>query len=373
MESMRIQSSGSASGSAFGLALGLGRVLSPAGALPQAAERLDPDPGRREPDEIHIEVETLNVDSASFRQIEEASGGDPQIVAERIVAITRERGKLLNPVTGSGGMLLGRVSFIGEHAAAPTGAAGRAGVRVGDRVATLVSLTLTPLTITRVRGVKMATHQVDIDGNAIVFSSGILARMPDDFPEPLALALFDVAGAGPQVGRLSTPGGTVFILGVGGKSGLLAATAARRRVGPSGVVVGVEANVSAAAAARALGAAIGFDVVEASALDPVGCAQAALAAGGPAVAAAGGFDLTVSCVNMPGAELAAILGTRDRGKVYFFSMATSFARAALGAEGVARDVDMLIGNGYCARHAEETLDMVRGEPALRAELGRRYL
>ena len=330
--------------------LGLGRVIRPVGSLPQAAERLDPDPGRREPDEIHIDVETLNVDSASFRQIEEAEGGDAGRIADRIAAITRERGKLQNPVTGSGGMLLGRVAFIGEHAAAPGGAAGRAGVRVGDRVATLVSLTLTPLVITRVRGVRMATHQVDIDGTAIVFSSGILARMPEDFPEPLALS--------------------VFVLGVGGKSGLLAAAAARRKVGASGVVVGVEANATAAASARSLGFAV--DVVQASAIDPVACAQAALAAGGPTVAAAGGFDLAVSCVNVPGAELAAILATRDRGKVYFFSMATSFARAALGAEGVARDVDMLIGNGYCAHHAEETLALVRDEPGLRAELARRY-
>lgn len=350
--------------------LGLGRVIRPVGSLPQAAERLDPDPGRREPDEIHIDVETLNVDSASFRQIEEAEGGDAGRIADRIAAITRERGKLQNPVTGSGGMLLGRVAFIGEHAAAPGGAAGRAGVRVGDRVATLVSLTLTPLVITRVRGVRMATHQVDIDGTAIVFSSGILARMPEDFPEPLALALFDVAGAAPQVGRLATPGGSVFVLGVGGKSGLLVAAAARRKVGPSGVVVGVEADATAAASARSLGFAV--DVVQASAIDPVACAQAALAAGGPTVAAAGGFDLAVSCVNVPGAELAAILATRDRGKVYFFSMATSFARAALGAEGVARDVDMLIGNGYCAHHAEETLALVRDEPGLRAELARRY-
>jgi len=343
--------------------LGIHRVVSPGGCLPQAAERLDPDPSRRSPDEIHVAVSTLNIDSASMRQIEEAEAGDATRVGEHILGIVRERGKMQNPVTGSGGMLLGQVTWIGERAALPDGAAGRGGIAVGDRVATLVSLTLTPLTIDRIRAVRLATHQVDIDGNAIVFSSGILARMPDDFPEPLALALFDVAGAAPQVTRLAGPvgrGGSVLVLGVGGKSGLLAATAARR-AGAS--VVGVEAHPGAAAAARALG----FPVVEVSATDPVACAQAALDAGGVE-----GFDLVVSCVNAPGAELAAILATRERGKVYFFSMATSFARAALGAEGIARDVDMLIGNGYCVGHAEETLDLVRAEPALRAELARRF-
>ena len=44
--------------------------------------------------------------------------------------------------------------------------------------------------------------------------------------------------------------------------------------------------------------------------------------------------------------MASILACRDRGLVYFFSMAVSFTKAALGAEGVGKDVDMFIGNGY---------------------------
>ena len=49
----------------------------------------------------------------------------------------------------------------------------------------------------------------------------------------------------------------------------------------------------------------------------------------------------------------------------FFSMATSFAAAALGAEGLAADVTMLIGNGYLPGHAEYALDLVREQPRLR--------
>lgn len=336
-------------------------MLTPRGALPQAAERLDADPALRHPDEIHVAVDTLNVDSASMTQIAEVEGHDPERVGRHILDIVRARGKLQNPVTGSGGMLLGRVVWIGANAAAT---AARCGVAVGDRVATLVSLTLTPLSITELRSVRLATHQVDIVGNAVIFSSGVLARMPDDLPERLALGLFDVAGAAPQVERLARPGDRVLVLGAGGKSGLLCLAAARRCVGANGIVVGVEPHSGAATAARALG----FVVVEASATEPVACAEAALAAGG----GGDGFDLVVSCVNVAGAELTAILATRERGRVYFFSMATAFARAALGAEGVARDIDMLIGNGYCIGHAEATLALVRAEPALRAELERRF-
>ena len=42
-------------------------------------------------------------------------------------------------------------------------------------------------------------------------------------------------------------------------------------------------------------------------------------------------------------------------------MATSFAAAALGAEGLAADVTMLIGNGYVPGHAAFALDLVRAE------------
>jgi L-erythro-3,5-diaminohexanoate dehydrogenase len=46
-------------------------------------------------------------------------------------------------------------------------------------------------------------------------------------------------------------------------------------------------------------------------------------------------------------------------------MATSFSAAALGAEGLAADVEMLIGNGYVPGHARFALDLLRSEPGVR--------
>jgi len=46
-------------------------------------------------------------------------------------------------------------------------------------------------------------------------------------------------------------------------------------------------------------------------------------------------------------------------------MATSFTKAALGAEGVGKDVDMIIGNGYAKNHAEYTLNLLRESNKLR--------
>jgi L-erythro-3,5-diaminohexanoate dehydrogenase len=47
-------------------------------------------------------------------------------------------------------------------------------------------------------------------------------------------------------------------------------------------------------------------------------------------------------------------------------MATNFAAAALGAEGLAADVRMLVGNGYVPGHADYALGLLRGNPAVKS-------
>lgn len=332
-------------------------------ALPQRAWRLDTS-DRLFATEIAVDVETLNVDAASFRQMEEDAGGDPSRVGELVMETVRARGKQHNPVTGSGGMLLGRVTAVGEAAASR-------GFSTGDRVATLASLSLTPLSLRAIKAVRPASAQIDVEGTAWIFASAPMARMPTDLPERLALAALDVAGAAPQVARLVGPGDAVVVLGGGGKSGLFCAAEARRRVGRSGRVIALESHAPFAGDVRALTASDGGPlcdaVLEGDARDVVAVRDRVREALGGR-----GADLVLSCVNVAGCEMAAIAAARDRGRVYFFAMSTSFTAAALGAEGIGADVDLFIGNGYAHGHAEHTLDLLRGEPALRALFTARY-
>jgi L-erythro-3,5-diaminohexanoate dehydrogenase len=83
-------------------------------------------------------------------------------------------------------------------------------------------------------------------------------------------------------------------------------------------------------------------------------------------------DVTINCVNCGGTELSSILATKDEGTVYFFSMSTSFTAAALGAEGVGKDVTMIVGNGYAKNHASLALATLRERPALMAYFVERY-
>lgn len=342
---------------------GTHRSLEPLGALPQPAWRLDNDLSRTFAGELLIDVETLNVDAASFRNMEESSGPPSETREERVVRRVLEtvetRGKQHNPETGSGGMLLGRVLEVAKDRA------DAATLRPGDRIATLVSLSLTPLRIDRVRAVRLASAQLDVEGRAVLFASGAYARMPGDMSERVALAALDVAGAAPQVARLVGPSTSVCIFGAGGKSGVLCAVEARRRGGPSARILGVESHAPFADELRALG--VCDEVLSLDARDPVAVRAAVLAANGGRE-----VDLAISCVNVPDTEMSAILVTRERGVVYFFAMSTSFTKAALGAEGVSKDVDLMIGNGYAKGHAEHTLAMLRDDAKLRALFERRY-
>lgn len=328
-----------------GCPFGTHRVLEPKGVLPQTAWKIDNTMALYD-NELLIDVDTLNIDAASFTQIRREAQDDPAVMSKIMLDIIDKRGKHHNPVTGSGGMLMGTVREIGPKWA------GKAPVKIGDRLATLVSLSLTPLKVTKINKIHLEKEQVEVEAQAILFDSGIYAVLPDDIPAPLALAVLDVAGAPAQTARLVQAGQTVLIIGGGGKSGMLCLYEAKKRAGVTGKVIGLGSGKTSCERMRALGFA--DVVVQADAKDPLAVLRAVSEATDGALA-----DVTINCVNIPGTEMASIMATRDGGLVYFFSMATSFTGAALGAEGIGKDVTMLVGNGYCKNHAAFTLATLR--------------
>jgi L-erythro-3,5-diaminohexanoate dehydrogenase len=327
--------------------LGAHRVLEPAGAMPQSAHKLDNTPIALA-SELLCDVDVLNIDSASFRQIADVCGADPARIAGHVLGIVRERGKMHNPVTGSGGMFIGTIRATGE------------------RIASLVSLTLTPLHIEEITRVDTGTGRIWIRGSAILFASSLWAALPDDIDENVALAVLDVAGAPAQTLRLCRSGQTIVVIGADGKSGVLACAQAKARVGKAGRVIGIAPSNQTLTAKLLIEHGYVDAFIVADARDALGLSDA-LAAVAPDLA-----DVTINCVNVPGTELGSILCTKDRGTIYFFSMSTSFTAAALGAEGVGKDVTMIVGNGYARDHAQIALQMLRDHPAIHTHFKRTY-
>ena len=340
---------------------GTHRVIEPKGVLTQADWKIDNDMDKKYSNEIICDVISLNVDSASFTQISEACGGDEKKIGEMIMGIVAERGKQQNPVTGSGGMFIGKVAYIGEDLLAKPDF----DLKVGDKIASLVSLSMTPLKIKEIKAIHKDIDRVDIVGQAVLFESALYAKLPEDMSEPLALAALDVAGAPAQARKLPKEGDSVLILGANGKSAVLCGYEAMKKVGPNGKVVGVVRKASQVPALQELG--VYTDVVVADCTKPVEVMEAALAANDGKE-----YDISICCVNIESCEMSAILPVRDDGLVYFFSMATSFTKAALGAEGIGKDVTMIVGNGYTKNHAEITLNVLRENPKLRKLFDEKY-
>ncbi len=329
---------------------GTHRVLEPKGVLPQPAWKIDNNPDIAD-NEILIDVMRLNIDSASFRQIVEEVGKDEEKIASKILEIVDKRGKMHNPVTGSGGMLIGTVEKIGKNLR-------QRDLKVGDKIATLVSLSLTPLKIEKINKVIIDQDQVEVEAKAVIFESGIYAKQPDDMSETLALSILDVAGAPAQAERLAKKGDVVLILGAGGKSGLLCAAAIKRKFGKDVKTIALVNSKRSLENVEKLGMA--DEIIQLDAKDAVSIYHEVYKLTDGKMA-----DLVINCVNIPDTEMSSILSCKERGKVYFFSMATSFTKAALGAEGIGYDIEMLIGNGYCKNHADVALDIVREIPALK--------
>jgi L-erythro-3,5-diaminohexanoate dehydrogenase len=330
---------------------GTHRVLEPKGVLPQPALKIDNDMEIYD-NEILIDVQTLNVDSASFTQIKEQAKGDIEEIKNIMKGIVEERGKHQNPVTGSGGMLIGTVEKIGSALE------GETDLKVGDKIATLVSLSLTPLRIDEINEVRSDVDQVDIVGKAILFESGIYSIIPDDMPENLALSVLDVAGAPAQTAKLVKPGDTVVVLGGTGKSGMLCLYEAKKRAGITGKVICIGSRDKTIE--RTKNANLADVYIKANATDAVEILEKISQATDGQMA-----DIVINTVNIQNTEMSSILACKNEGLVYFFSMATNFTKAALGAEGVGKDVTMIVGNGYTKDHAAISLQTMRESKELR--------
>lgn len=341
-----------------GCRYGTHRVIEPKGTLPQPAYKLDNTMSVFS-NEILIDVKTLNIDSASYNQIKNVCNNDAEQMKKMIISIVEERGKMQNPITGSGGMLLGIVKAIGEDFPDKK-------LKVGDKIATLVSLSLTPLKLHEILKLETNSDQIDVIAEAILFESGIYAILPDDIPEKLVLAALDVAGAPAQVDRLVKDGDTVCIIGGGGKSGLLCCYQAMKNVGSFGKVIVVE--YSPENAQRILDLKLAHHVIVEDATKVMDVYEKVTEITGQR-----GCEVVINNVNVPNTEMTSILITKGQGLIYFFSMATSFTKAALGAEGIGKDINLIVGNGYAKGHANLTLNILRESPEIRNLFEKLYI
>ena len=337
---------------------GVHRVKDKTITLPQSASCLDNSLPIFN-NEILLSVERLNIDAASFVQMEKQTKGNSRKIGALVKKNCRVKGHQQNEVTGSGGMLIGRVEQIGSRYNGPLN------LKVGDRVATLVSLTLTPLHLEEIRSVNLKTHQIEATGHAILFECGMAAKIPSDLPEPVSLALYDVAGAPATVYGTLQKGQTLLVIGGGGKAGTLSCVAGRKKLGLSGKIFAIEPNPQMAKQLKSLKVCDGVWNIDAT--DPLAVRRMVERATHGKLC-----DVVINVASVPKTEVSALMSARSTGKIIFFSMATSFTQVALGAEGISSSAELIFGNGYYPNHADFVIKLVRENSLLKKLFLNRY-
>lgn len=326
---------------------GAWRSLSPTGSLPHLADRLDAESGANE-HEAEVDVELIHLDATSYRQLAAERG--PENVGEAVLAIVARTGKMQNPTTGSGGVLLGRLARVG--------AARDSGDDIGRHVVPLASLISTPL---RLAGVGPTTTGplFRAAGRAIVTGRMSYAVVPGDLPVEVVLTAIDVYPVASHTRARARTGDHVVILGAG-HAGLCAAAAARDAVGASGRVTVMDRREEALEQVRSVDqAAVAF---VGDATQPGELATEFARRGLPPA------DLTLVCTTAPGCEGSALLLTGESGTVLFFSTATSFAAAGLGADSLSSCVRLEIPNGFTPDRGDYLLELIRRSSPLRRAL-----
>ncbi|MCG8636478.1 MAG: sigma 54-interacting transcriptional regulator [Desulfobacterales bacterium] len=331
---------------------GCHRVIEPANAFPQPAWKLDNSPELND-NEMLVDVEIINVNSTSFSQIYNGVNGNPAGIEKRIMDIIRARGKLQNPITGTGGILYGRVLRIGRDYPNPHG------LVPGDELITLASLSLTPLVIHSIEKMDIHSGQLTVKGLAVLFARMPLVKVAGacrNYSLELLISIMDEAGAPYQTWKLAEPGQDILIMGANGKLGLLCAFGAREKIGRNGKIIGI---VNTPQSKRRLEKTKVYDQV--LCCDALNTVDALEKLGSKSLPH---FDLTVNCMTVSGSEMLSLVLTRDKGTIFFASLANSQKTTALTSESMGKNLNIIGYTGYIEGHAEFTTRLLTDYPEL---------
>ena len=329
---------------------GIHRVLEPKKVLPQPAWKIDNTMNVNESEAL-IEVKTISINSSSLRQICTENENDITKIREMVMKIVELRGKLHNPVTNTGGILYGQVKKIGEKYE------NISNIKVGDYVIPLVSLSMIPLKINKIHNIDIKSSQLQVDGEAILFSSFPIATTYDDIKVEHLITLMDEAGSCIESYKLANNGDKVLIMGANGKIGLLCAFAVREKIGRTGEITGI---VYSRESKDLLEKYNIFDkVYMCDATNTIESYNSLK------LNERGLYDLTINCINTFGTEAFSILSTKDNGTIYFSNLTINYNTTCLTAEGIGRELAIIPYKGYVFGHADYTINIFRKYSELR--------
>lgn len=304
---------------------GFHRVIEPKGVVPQAAWRVDNRPEQLAANEKLIQVKLLNLDSTSTKQITESGIK----IQDRIREIVEQRGKMHNPVTNSGGVLLAEYN--------------------GRAIVPWASLSAIPLYLESIGEVH--GQQIDVVGTGILFESYHFTPVPEGMDWRLAATALDIASLAVQVKRavLDRPIKRALVIGCGNAG--VAAMASIKKYSAGTEIFGADVSNANFKRIEDFGFSKNLGRIDASnALEIINFVS--------------DCDLVVNCVNVANTEASSVLAAKDHGLVIFFSMATQFDKASLATDATGKDVVMQVASGIAVDEDKEILALLQDYPNL---------
>jgi|GEM_PF-383987 len=328
---------------------GISRSIEPKASLPQPAWKLD-NTMVLGSSEVLIDVKIININLVSFNEILEAAEFQEERIKSRILEIIKERGKLHNPVTGTGGMLYGRVVQMGESYP------NNYGLKVDDEIISLTSLSLTPIKIDRILAIDYKNAQLEVDGKCILFANSPIIKKPEDLPLKLVIYTLDEAGAPFRTYRIVKKNQRVLIIGANGKIGLLCAYAAKDKLAGTGSLTGIVKSERSKEEIAKYGIFDEILLLNAANTEYFYKLEESDTEK---------YDIVINCVNSPNTEMASLLFVKDKGIIYFATLSSDYKLTSLTAEGMGKEITIIPYTGYLAGHSDYTLNLVRKYRELR--------
>ena len=314
---------------------GIYRAIRPAGVFPNAAWKIDNTPLISE-SEVLLDVKILNIDITSFVQIMEQSYGNIDEMSAIILDIIKERGKMHNLVTGTGGTLYGEVEQIGRNYK------NAYGIHVGDKVVTLNSLTGIPLKLTKINKIDTKFAQIDVEGKAVLFENCPLYIISPKIETRIQISALEMMGEIAQTASIISPGMKVLIFGATSKMGLLCSLAAKLALGGAGELIGFHSK-DAPVKEEIKQLFTRIELIETPSLEKIPYRYQENH---------GYFDVIINCSSTTLSEPLCTILTKNRGTIFFASWRSDSDLAGLAAEMLGKDLDMCFYKGYVVKQRE---------------------
>ena len=346
---------------------GLARVTEPDGVAPAAAWKVDNSSklGKRE---ARLRISRIHLEWDNFQQICSSCGYDERKIKARISDLVEKRGKLHNPFTKSGGVLIGTVEEISadmpdSFRAAP-----------GDCIYCIASLSSIPVYIEEIKKIDFHYGQIVCEGYGIIFEATPFYPVQADLSPDYTLAAIDEAGSlfGSYNIALDHGNRNILILARTTYAALLYAAVMREAAGEECRISVVMQKESREGLSRqdmlSVLEKVAQNVYFTDLTEPIR-AYDALTSCLPELTLT---DQVIVAEDTFGAETLAVMLVKLFGDIYFPSAENHYGTAQLVAESMGKIVTMHASDQYLKDYPDFTLRIVRGIMPQLEEINRLY-